>query len=83
MAKNKVYKVVAKYEFEMVGQKKEQVVFDLGVLLDSLVECHSNMHTGNDADFPENFTGKYPKRISCVATLSKATRQLNPKKYKD
>lgn len=62
------YKVVAKYEFEMVGSSANEVANTLEMLLDSLVECHSNVHTGNDPDFPEHFTGKYPRRMSTVAT---------------
>lgn len=69
--KNKVYTVTAKYEFEMVGTSKEDVKGMLDVLMNSLVECHSNVHTGNDADFPEYFTGTYPRRVSCIIKRSK------------
>lgn len=71
MAKRKVYKVSAKYEFEMVGTSKDDVDITLETLLDSLVECHSNIHTGSSDDFPENFTGKYPKKISVKIKLTK------------
>ena len=67
--KNKIYKVTAKYEFEMIGTSKESVMSNLDVLFDTLVECHSNIHTGAGADWPEEFTGKYPKKISCSAKL--------------
>ena len=63
------YKVVAKYEFEMVGTSAQRVLENLDVLMDALVECHSNEQTcGEVGDF-EEFTGKYPKRISAKATL--------------
>lgn len=67
--KNKIYKVTAKYEFEMIGTSKESVMSNLDVLMDSLVECHSNEIEDNDPDFYAEFTGKYPKKISCSVKL--------------
>lgn len=75
MAKRKVYKVTAKYEFEMVGTSKEDVDINLQTLLDSLVECHSNIHTGLPDDYPEDFTGEYPKKISVKIKLAKQNQE--------
>lgn len=66
--KKKTYKVIAKFEFEMVGTSANDVIGDLKVLMDSLVECHSNANTGCDDDYPENFTGKPPVALSLKAT---------------
>lgn len=63
----KKFRVVARYEFEMVGKDKNDVMGALDVLFDSLVECHSNAHTDSDPDMYENFTGKYPVKLSCKA----------------
>lgn len=52
----------------MVGTSANDVIGDLKVLMDSLVECHSNANTGCDDDYPENFTGKPPVALSLKAT---------------